>query len=67
MSMAEHSIRNIPAVGATNLMFPFAAYMPTLDSNSTGFNTPNETFVSRPSNDQTGEHDPLMVNQTVLF
>ena len=44
MSQANSSIRNIPnAFADCNVIFPFAAYMPTLESSATGFNTPIET------------------------
>ena len=63
MSAAEQSIKNIPAVGANNQMFPFAAYMPTLESSATGFTTPhNETVISKPSNEQTLDN-PNMIFQ----
>ena len=63
MSTAEHSIKNIPAVGATNIMFPFAAYMPTLESSATGCNTPNETQKSKPSNEQEDPYPIIFSNE----
>ena len=50
-SHATNSVRNLQPVGANILMFPFAQYQPTLDSN-TGFNSsPAETLWHRDEND----------------
>lgn len=45
-SMASNSVRNIEP--PANVVFPFAAYMPTIDSSTTGFNTPLERTVTDP-------------------